>query len=511
MITSVTWPHTANRIYDRYMPNIPMFNIPYLSCGNIISPTTAMLLGFLFVSNTALAQEAGLFAQQDNRLAAQSPEPQAALERLLKNISTLINQGKAEQAYALLKPLEFIYAGNEHFDYLLGMAALDSGRPDMATFALERVLAVNPDHLAARLEMARAYYQLGDFQRARTEFTAILKQNPSPASKRNVEKYLEAIAEKNTGQPTKISGYLEGFVGHDNNVSYSNNESQIFIDRTNSFFLLPPGNQQDADNYYGLAAGGEFSYSLNPYWKIYVAGDVRQRQYNVLSQFDALNLDIRAGVLYDAKSNRIRMSILNGRYNLNGARFGKTTGYKVDWQYTLSPGNQLSAFAQSVQYRFAELLLQPNDVDQRSISLGWLHILAGGKSTLSGSLHYGNEQDIAPVINSPAFGILNPSGGRNDGGKRFSGLRVGGQTVVGEFTTLYTNAGAQTSNYDKVNFNFLRERNDRLHDVKIGADWQWNKFWKLRPQLSYAKNNSNINLYTYNRLEFSVALRRDFR
>lgn len=470
-----------------------------------------MLLGFLFLSNTSPAQEAGISAQQHNKLAAQNLEPQATFERLLKNVQTLINHGKSAQAYALLKPLEFNYAGNEHFDYLLGIAALDSGRPDMATFALERVLSVNPSHLAARLEMARAYFQLGDFQRAHTEFTEILKLNPSPVTKRKVEKYLEAIAEKSTEQRAKISGYLEGLAGHDNNVNYSNNESQVFIDRTNSFSPLSPDNVQVADNYYGLAAGSEFGYSLHPHWRIYATGDARKRQYNSLSQFDSLNLDLRAGVLYDANPNRIRMSILNGRYNLNGARLSKTTGYKVDWQYTLSPGNQLNAFAQSVQYRFADLLLQPNDVDQRSISFSWLHILAGGKSNIYGSFHYGNEQDVAPVINSPVFGILNPSGGRNDGGKRFSGLRVGGQMVVGEFTTLYTNAGAQTSNYNKVNFNFLRERDDRLHDVKIGADWQWNKFWKLRPQLSYAKNNSNIDLYTYNRLEFSVALRRDFR
>ncbi len=494
------------------MFNIPQGdNVPHPSPSHIISPATAMLLGFLFIFNTALAQEAGLSAQQHNKLAVQRLEPQVALERLLKNVRALINHGKAAQAYALLKPLEFNYAGDENFDYLLGIAALDSGKPDMATFALERVLAVNPNHLAARLEMARAYYQLGDFQRAHTEFTAILKNNPSTATKRNVEKYLDAIAEKSVGQRTKFSGYLEGFVGRDSNVNYSNNQTQIFVDQTNSFFLLPPGNVQTSDQYYGLAAGGEFSYNLNPHWKIYAAGDARQRQYNSLSQFDALNLDMRASVVYDAKPNRIRMSILNGHYNLDGARFSNATGYKVDWQYTFSPSNQFNAFAQSVQYRFAELLLQPNDVDQRSISLGWLHILAGGKSNLSGSVHYGNEQDVAPIINAPVFGILNPSGGRNDGGRRFSGLRVGGQMVVDEFTTLYANAGVQTSNYDKVNYNFLRERDDRLHDVKIGADWQWNKFWKLRPQLSYAKNNSNIALYTYNRLEFSVALRRDFR
>jgi hypothetical protein len=41
-----------------------------------------------------------------------------------------------------------------YFDYLLGIAALDSGKPDRATIAFERVLAVNPNFAGARLDLA---------------------------------------------------------------------------------------------------------------------------------------------------------------------------------------------------------------------------------------------------------------------------------------------------------------------------------------------------------------------
>src|SRR6266850_2349296 len=62
----------------------------------------------------------------------------------------LIDAGKSADAYSMLAAQEAESAGEEDFDYLLGIAALDSGRPAEAVFSLERVLAVDPGFLGAR-------------------------------------------------------------------------------------------------------------------------------------------------------------------------------------------------------------------------------------------------------------------------------------------------------------------------------------------------------------------------
>jgi len=46
--------------------------------------------------------------------------------------------------------------------------------------------------------------------------------------------------------------------------------------------------------------------------------------------------------------------------------------------------------------------------------------------------------------------------------------------------------------------------------VALGADWRWGKYWTLRPQLAYTRNNSNIVIYSYNRTDVSLTFRRDF-
>ena len=96
----------------------------------------------------------------------------------LAYIRNLIASGRAAEAFSMLEPYEFERAGEPQFDYLLGLAALESGDPARATVIFERVLAVDPDFLGARLDMARAHFVLGDRALAKAELETLLSQTP---------------------------------------------------------------------------------------------------------------------------------------------------------------------------------------------------------------------------------------------------------------------------------------------------------------------------------------------
>src|SRR5690625_5111302 len=91
----------------------------------------------------------------------------------LSQAQQLIAQGKAREAYVLLEPLEDELAGQPSFDLLFGIAAVDSGQPSRAVFALERVLSLEPNHPRARAEIAKAYLALGETDTARQEFLTV--------------------------------------------------------------------------------------------------------------------------------------------------------------------------------------------------------------------------------------------------------------------------------------------------------------------------------------------------
>ena len=93
-------------------------------------------------------------------------------------LKSLVDKRDFKTAYSYaIKHLEQ-NEGDPEFDYLFGMAAIDTGEISKGIFSLERVLIVQPNNHPARLELARAYFLLGEDIRARKEFNAVLKQNP---------------------------------------------------------------------------------------------------------------------------------------------------------------------------------------------------------------------------------------------------------------------------------------------------------------------------------------------
>ena len=82
----------------------------------------------------------------------------------------LIDNNQSSQAYDYLIAEIEERAGTPEYDLLLGIAALESNHPTQAVFAFERVLAIDPDNSRARLELARAYFELNENEAAKEEF-----------------------------------------------------------------------------------------------------------------------------------------------------------------------------------------------------------------------------------------------------------------------------------------------------------------------------------------------------
>ena len=108
---------------------------------------------------------------------------------------SLLQRNDPVAAYKLLLPLEPQRAGDPEFDYLLGISALDAGDPERAIFALERVLAVQPENLQARAEIARAYLATGEREAAKREFEAVRARQVPPQVRSTIDGYRPALQE----------------------------------------------------------------------------------------------------------------------------------------------------------------------------------------------------------------------------------------------------------------------------------------------------------------------------
>ena len=459
-------------------------------------------------------QEAHLRAKAEARKQAEAE----AREKPLRDADGMIKNGKPAEAYALLEPLEFDRSGEVRFDYLLGISALDSGKADKATLAFERVLAVDPNFAGARLDMARAYYQLGDLQRAETEFNEVMKQNPPEAARVVIQKYLDAIIAFEQAKQTRITGYAEGVVGHDSNIANSSTQTFTFA-HTSPWSGLFPGNQLPpaaklTGTYEGINAGGEISHSLNANWGVFAGADLRQHGNMTQTAYDSISTDGRVGVMYAGEQDTYKLSLTGGQaYTANSMR-RDSLGLSAEWQHTFSPANQVSAFVQYGESRAAgtpptspttDARIEGN-TDQTVVGAGWVHIMADGKQALFGSIYAGKEFDVAPVI-SPGL----PNGGRTDGKKRFGGLRIGGQAAITEQWDGMASLGWQSADYGNLNNLIMNNRSEKTYDLTIGLGWHIDKLWTLKPQIAFSRKNSNIALYSFDRMDASLTIRRDFK
>jgi predicted Zn-dependent protease len=134
------------------------------------------------------------------------------------DLKALLDQGKAADAYALGKknPDQL---GNPAFDFYFGIAAVDAGHAGEGVLALERYIANFPDNMQARLELARAYYVLGDNVRAREEFDLVQKSNPPAPVQANIERFRDAIRARESAYQTTAGFYAEIGAGYDSPVS----------------------------------------------------------------------------------------------------------------------------------------------------------------------------------------------------------------------------------------------------------------------------------------------------
>ena len=442
-----------------------------------------------------------------------------AREKPLREADELIKNGKSADAYTLLEPLEFERSGEVRFDYLLGIAALDSGKPDKATLAFERVLAVDPNFAGARLDMARAYYQLGDLQRAETEFNAVLKQNPPEAARVTIQKYLDEITAYEQVKQTRIAGYVEGVVGHDSNIASTSTQNQPVASTSPYilFGLVPLGAQffpgaKLSGAYEGVNAGGEIIHSLNADWGLFAGADLRQHGNMTQKYYDSFSADGRVGLMYGTEQNVYKLSLAGGQFYTANSMRRDSIGANAEWQHAFSPDNQMSAFAQYGQNRAAgspptapgtDARIEGN-TDQIIMGGGWVHILAGG--AVFASAYIGKELDVAPG------GIGGPvNGGRFEGKKGFEGLRIGGQAAITAQLDGFANIGFQSAIYGIANNLIVARRSETTTDLSLGINWHVDKLWTVKPQIAISKKSSNAPIYGFDRTDVSLTIRRDFR
>lgn len=427
------------------------------------------------------------------------PAQDATLDRAQQLVKAQGGQGRG--AFDLLAPLEQQRSGEPKFDYLLGLAAIDAGEYTRAVFALERVLAVEPNHPQARAEIARAYFLMGENRTARAEFETVKAAKPPAEVTAAIDRFLNALDERQAPFRSGITGFIEGGIGHDSNASAAASGTGLAIPSLPGF-AFNPGLR--SDTFRTLAAGVSGRYVVSPAWSVFAGGNFNQRYNNEVDRFDIGSYGVDAGVTYRRDANEFTVAAQGQTFDVDNTRFRDAAGAVAQWRHSLSDRQQVAVYGQLTRLTYPTANIR--NADREVLGVAWTNALQGSMApVIYAGLYAGREKVL-----DGAFPEL---------GHRVLGLRGGGQVSLGESLTAFANLSFEERSYgtpQAVDFRsitslFPFSRVDKEYGVRVGVNYKFTANLTLSPALAYTDNQSNVSVSAYRRTLFSATLRYDFR
>jgi tetratricopeptide (TPR) repeat protein len=451
-----------------------------------------VLSGLVLTAGIAHAQDANI--QRNNTKPGVAAEA-SARQKLLQDAEKLINSGKAAEAYALLAPQQTNLAGEPDYDYLLGIAALDSGKPNEAIFALERVLAVNPDNLQARAEIARAYFATGEKELARQEFEAVQSRHPPREVNATIQKFLDAI---NQGQAssTLLSGYLEAAVGSDSNVNSATGSNQVAIPVFGgALATLNASGVETRDSFANISGGGNVRHALSPDWAIFGGAGFDQRLNSTQHIFNTGAINGNVGLNLTRARDSYSAALQLQSFSVDNKRYRDGAGMTMQWQRDLENSSQFSSYIQYTDLKYPDQSVR--DANRYVLGVAYASVLGGNYTpAVYFGLYAGEEK-----VKQSGVPFL---------GQKLYGVRTGGELNIAVQAKLFGSVSVESRQYGGEDPLFLVTRKDTQADLNMGVKFVMRKLWTVASQLSYTRNQSNIIISEYKRTVLSVSLRRDF-
>ncbi|MFQ5547779.1 MAG: tetratricopeptide repeat protein [Woeseia sp.] len=408
----------------------------------------------------------------------------AANRRLLSEAEQLLGRSLSGRAYDLLSPHEARLAGNPLYDYFLGVAALDTGRIGEAIFALRRALSVEPGFSGARMELARAYYEAGNNGLARPLFVGLLDENPPPAVRDVLSRYIEAIDARPAAPQSRFMSFAELFAGYDNNANGSTSNQQFLG------FTLNPENVETESPFAELGTGFDWFVPRSTQFAWRLNARISHRDNTDASFVNATTASGLGGLVWQRGNYFGHLSIggywgaRDGESNENYAGVDTLLGVRLNGNWDVTAG--IRAGAQRYDANI-EIL----DVDRLLYTLGVTRRFeSGGRLTLEGVGGGDSEKRIgSPYGNSKTGGRLSLS------------------APISNSIFFYCSVGSLTSDYDGLFFGALREDEQLTSILQVEFRDALADGLSIIPRLRYVDNESEVPLYEYDRTEIGIVFK----
>lgn len=160
------------------------------------------------------------------KLQQMTPEEVAELDRKLSEALILYYDNHYGQALPIFREIA-TKVETLNIMWWLGTSAMKTGNLTLAIESFRRMLYIDSDLHRVRLDLALALFTVGQYDEARQELMTVLKTNPPDAVRHNIDRLMAAI-DRETKKLTGNIRFSQGFM-YDTNVNAGPEEQQLKV------------------------------------------------------------------------------------------------------------------------------------------------------------------------------------------------------------------------------------------------------------------------------------------
>ena len=268
-----------------------------------------------------------------------SPMSHAKTEQeILKELNDLVAAERYDEAWVLSNEHVMDMGGEPNFDYLMGMAALNTNASQEAVFAFERAVIVKPKWKQARFQLARSYFQVENLAASKSELTKLKAESTDQAFIDQIDGYIGQVDNAILSKKRKFQQNIAFMVGFDDNINSGTTLDSIFLTQLGTDIPLSPDSQEIKDTSYNTTYVASYQEPLNQNSLIIGQLGIFRTDYQDSPQFERTMVDATVKFQDVLGDFTYQVGGFFRPMELNGELFRDQYGFATTWAYPLAPG-----------------------------------------------------------------------------------------------------------------------------------------------------------------------------
>lgn len=445
-------------------------------------------------------EQKDVLALEESTEASKAPQG-SDLDPLVK----LISENKFTLAYRMGLSLQDYWEGDEKFDFHFALAAAQTAHYNEAIFPFQRLLEANPDNLRFRLELARCHFFLNNLNAAEREFKQVAASRPPSEVQGHINRFLVRIEEKKQQVSQSWNAGAGLALGYDSNINAAADldaiEATFYLNDSPALtgvLSLEDEQKSQASSYYQLRGFGQYQQPLSKRSNLDFSLSASMKDNSIDDSYDLTNLAANGGFRMLRNNHNMRFGGSARQYWLAGESLQNQLLANVRWQWYFAPLWKTSAELEAGQ--------QDNDQNDALDFSQWQGKLALNRNAggLVQNFQLGFGSDIAKDK-------INEFQGRN-----YYAFNYQAQQALSHSQQMYALLHYRTNTYSSAfaddHIFFAGEtRKDQLIQLIAGWTYQLMPNTSAKVQLSHSQNQSNLELYDYQRTLIETGLTISFK